>query len=157
MVMPHALQIAALRSALADVRRAVTGVPPAALNAPLDDGWSMLDVIGHLAAVDAMMFERYQLMVNEVEPAVVGRIPDSAYKGVAITLDAALAQWAAQREALCAWLDGLPPGAFNRRARHNERGSITLRSEVQIVIAHDTEHLNQLIALRQHWADGKHP
>ena len=151
MVMQQHLQIDALRSAAADMQRAIQSLPPAALTAPLDNGWSIIDVIGHLVAIDQMMWDRLKLMIAEDNPAVVGRVPESIFKGQNITAQQALDTWVSMRQELCQWLTDLPAGALNRHATHNERGRITLRTEVQIMVDHDTEHLNQILTMRQQW------
>lgn len=151
MVMQQALQIDALRSACADIERALQPLPPEALTTPLDQGWSMMDVIGHLVAIDAMMWDRLKLMLSEDNPAVVGRVPESIFKGTNVTPGAAIQIWKTGRERLCQWLEALAPGALNRHATHNERGRITLRTEVQIMVDHDTEHLNQILVMRKQW------
>jgi len=153
MVMQQALQIDALRSACADIERVIQPLPPEALTAPLDQGWSIVDVIGHLVAIDEMMWDRLKLMLSEDNPSVVGRVPESPFKSMTITAQAVLDAWNKTRQDLCRWLEALPPGALNRHATHNERGRITLRTEVQIMVDHDTEHLNQIIALRKQWED----
>jgi hypothetical protein len=154
MVMQQGLQIDALRSAPVDVERILRPLPPEALTylgESAKDSWTILDVLGHLIAVDEMMFARCQRILNEDNPAVVGHVPGSVFEGQQVTLDDALRRWVAIREEMCTWLEALPPGAFNRRAAHNERGQITIRTEAQIVIGHDTEHLDQIIALRERW------
>ena len=153
MVMQQDLQIDALRSAYLDIDRAIQPLPPDALTAPLDNGWSIIDVIGHLVAIDRMMWERMQLMIAENNPTVIGRVPESIFKDQPITAQAAIEMWRTTRQQMCDWLAVLPAGALNRHATHNERGRITVRTEAQILIDHDTEHLNQILAMRKQWED----
>lgn len=151
MVMPQALQLDALRSAVTDIERIVRPLPPSALSQRFDGGWSILDVLGHMIAVDEMMFARCQLILNEDEPSVVGHVPNSVFGDEAVPQEEVILRWRRLREQFCEWLAALPPGALNRRATHNERGAITIRTEVQIIIGHDTEHLNQIMTLQEQW------
>jgi hypothetical protein len=153
MVMQQSLQVDALRSAAVDIQRAIQSLPPEALTTPLDEGWSIIDVIGHLLAIDEMMWDRLKLILAEDNPTVVGRVPISPFRGTAITAAEAVTAWNQTRQAMCDWLEALPAGALNRHATHNERGRITLRTEAQIIVDHDTEHLNQLLAMRKRWED----
>jgi hypothetical protein len=151
MVMQQELQLDALRATVADIERIIKPLPPAGLTQRFDGGWSILDVIGHIIAVDEMMFARCQLIFAEDNPSVVGHVPTSVFGDKAVSQEDAILRWRTLREQFCAWLAALPPGALNRRATHNERGMITIRTEVQIIIDHDTEHLNQIMTLQEQW------
>lgn len=151
MVMKQELQIDALKSAMKDVERVVMPLPVAAMDKLLDGGWSMVDVVGHLIAVDDMMFRRFQRMMEEDDPDIIGEIPDSIYRGQHVHFASAMDRWRALRGEMCEWLEKLPPGALNRHAQHNERGKISIRTEIQVLVNHDTEHLNQLIKMRENW------
>ncbi|MFN8418095.1 MAG: DinB family protein [Anaerolineae bacterium] len=151
MVMKQELQIDALKSAMKDVERVVAPLPSVATEKLLDGGWTMVDVVGHLIAVDDIMFRRFQRMMEEDDPDIIGEIPDSIYRGQHVPFASAMDRWRSLRGEICEWLEKLPPGALNRHAQHNERGKISIRTEVQVLVNHDTEHLNQLIKMRENW------
>ncbi len=132
-----------LRRLLADVSYDATCQRPA------EDRWSICETLAHMCAVEPPYRARLARIVLEDNPYVtaIGRITgdyDPATP-VAILLDT----FARLRADTVAFLRQLPPEARVRPAVHAELGPITLRSQVESLLAHDREHLAQIETLLQ--------
>jgi hypothetical protein len=152
-MMQHRLLIEALEAAPADARRLLRPLPAQALTWKDGDDWSMAEIVTHLANIDLIFGPRFHLIVEQDRPTF--RPVDPA---VTLSIDALpesdLSRWQESRATICAWLAGLHPGDWNRQATHATRGPITLRSEVQMIVNHDTEHLAQMTETRRVWEKG---
>jgi DinB superfamily len=148
MVMKKDMVIEALDSTASDVQRTLKPLPPIALTWKHGDNWSLVEVFVHLQTVQEMFSRRFHRLADEDDPAIIGENPVNDPNRIAPEI---IGQWQTARSELCAWLSELPPGAWNRHGEHNERGRITLRSEAQVLIDHDTEHLNQIMDIRRAW------
>jgi hypothetical protein len=60
-------------------------------------------------------------------------------------------RWRDGRQAFIAWLEARTTEDMNRIGQHWERGRVTMRAEVQYLINHDTEHVNQVADIRAAW------
>ena len=147
-------------SGLAPGARAILGGTPAALRAlledapaellaePLDEDWSVADVIAHLIVIDRRALrERIEGMLASDDPEVLDvdeteSLASSGLRGrPALEL---LATFEPQRAGTLAWLDGLSGPDLDRGGRHEQVGSITAADVVHHMAYHDALHLAQI-------------
>ncbi len=141
-------------SALPDlVARAVLGLGDAELDTPYrPGGWTVRQVVHHLADSHANAFIRLRLALTEDEPVIKpydqaawARLPDAGSAPVAASLallEGLHARWAALLEAL-------PPEAFSRVAVHPEVGPITVDWILDQYAWHGRHHVAHIKAARE--------
>lgn len=155
-MMQHRLLIEALETSPADVRRLLRPLTAEALAWKDGDQWSIAQILTHLANIDVIFGPRFHHIVEQDRPTFTPVDPALTLEMCA-SLEDDLARWQAERVEICAWLSTLQPGDWNRHATHTTRGPITLRSEVHLIVNHDTEHLAQITALRRAWEERHRP
>jgi hypothetical protein len=149
----RAAHIAAIRALPAQARAAVAGLTPAQLDTPYrEGGWTIRQVIHHLADAQMNALIRMKLVLTEEHPTLKpwdqvtwARLADSLDAPVEeslATLDGVHARMARVLEAA-------PPEAFARGAFHPENGEMTLDSLVEIYGGHGPHHVKQILALRR--------
>ena len=111
------------------------------------DGWTVLEVLGHLNDFEAIFHERAQLTVTQDMPDLPfpnhdQLVIDNAYNSQ--TVDAIYGAWKSKREAYIAYLKGLNTNAWERRANHPSRGAFTLNDQLFLTLWHDSNHLEQI-------------
>ncbi len=149
----HTRSIATLRTAPANFQQVMEALPAHALMWT-DGGWSIAAVITHLAINDVNVSQRLRHIVTEYEPALVIYRSDEMIPvlGNPNTTPAEMfGRWQTNRAQICDWLASLQQEDWSRRATHPERGLTTFCNEVELLIAHDAEHLAQVSAVRQAW------
>ena len=142
----------ALAATPADLRRLLTHPVPNAVPQPPPGTWTSQEVVQHLLDVEARYRERLERIVVEETPPVPLIQPPQAGYGDGAGLPDLIEAFAHARAETLDFLKGLPSGAWQRRAIHPSWGERTLRVFVQRLVDHDTEHLNQLAALKQRGA-----
>jgi uncharacterized damage-inducible protein DinB len=141
--------IEALPARLAD---ALDGLTDAQLDTPYrDGGWTVRQVVHHLADSHLNAFIRMRLAATEDTPplktydeAVWAEQVDAKTAPVALSraiLDGLHARWVL-------WLRALPEAAFARPALHPEAGPVTIDSLLQIYGWHGRHHVAHITALR---------
>lgn len=142
----------AIEKAPAQLRRAVEGLTDAQLDtAYRDGGWTVRQVVHHVADSHVNAYVRYKLALTEDEPTVKtyeealwAEIPEARTAPVEMSLrllDALHARWTAA-------LRGTPPEAFRRTYRHPEHGLVTLDYLVALYAWHGRHHAAQVESLR---------
>ena len=117
-------------------------------NGPVD-GWTLNDVLSHLIYVEGCFRERLRRMAEEDNPTIPAISPDDTpFIGDVETADL-LNQFKESRNETISFLKTLSPGQWQRPAVHEHTGHTTLRFQVQILIEHDIEHMNQIVQLQQ--------
>ena len=121
----------------------------AAQQRPFPDAWSMNDVLSHLCDVDVRSLARMRQVVNEERPLILTIHPDETSHGTATPPGQLLAQFEQARTETITYLQNLGAGQWQRRATFDSGEATTVRTLVQILIEHDTQHLNQLIEIKE--------
>src|SRR5213592_4864776 len=107
-----------LKMYIEDVREVLHDVPAAALTwtGGDKDGWSLVHVLTHLYRSDALMWQRFERLLNEDLPAVTPYGGDDTMKEGLIN-DPQKA-WEKERLDLVNWLKDLPGEAWDRAGMH---------------------------------------
>lgn len=142
-------QIAALPSALHD---AVRGLSCEQLDIPYrKGGWSLRQVVHHLADSHVNAYVRHKLVATSVDPVLQGydenawaEMPDAngPIGGSLLLLQSLHERWVA-------FLRALPPAAFARSGRHSDAGTRSLDDLVAIYAWHGRHHVAHITTLRR--------
>ncbi len=133
-----------LRGLLRDVDAASTA------DRPDEAGWSIVEVVAHLADADETAIERIGLMVARDRPRLASydeadRAEERGYRQMPIT--GALARFATMRGNLVSQLERLDPDAWQRTGLHDDAGEISVEALAAHMAAHDSIHLAQIARL----------
>src|SRR5215216_4534193 len=150
----HPAAIAILRSTPATLRSLVAGVPDGVLLAPVDDGWSVRDVIAHLVDTNSgVIVARMRRIVEEDHPYIrsidaPARLEAGGYRtrSVASLLD----ELARKRDEEVAWVLAQRLDALERTGEHDEAGEISALDQVYQWAWHDLDHLKQALEMLKH-------
>lgn len=112
-----------------------------------DEGWSVVEVLGHLRDAEARTVERVDAIRDTDEPSL------AAYDQEAWAVErnyaagdpaAALAAFLASRARLVSDLRALAAEGWDRVGHHAEAGRITIENLVLHNVSHDAQHLGQI-------------
>jgi uncharacterized damage-inducible protein DinB len=140
----------ALSSTSKDLTRLLRDIDSiAAQQRPSPHAWSINDVLSHLRHVDVQSLARIQRVVNEERPIIRTIYPDETKHNAASQPAQLLAQFEQARAKTITYLQNLGAGQWQRHAAFDSGEDTTIRTLVQILIEHDTQHLNQLIEIKE--------
>jgi len=119
---------------------------------PGESEWSIKEVCGHLCDDSQMWRRRLALMLSQDNPTLPTYeqeelVRDHAYRDADFTT--VLADFKRNRQEIAAQLSSLPPGGWERVGTHPEHGPRTVRTGMELMIAHTEGHLEQLRELRE--------
>lgn len=148
----RAEQIETLRRLPEDLRAAVAGLSDAQLDTPYrEDGWTVRQVVHHLADSHANAYVRFKLALTEDCPRIVvyneaawARLPDSK-----MPLEPSLKFVDGLHARLVATFEGMSDDDFQRVFDHPERGHVTLAFNLAIYAWHSRHHLAHITGLRK--------
>jgi hypothetical protein len=147
--MDRALVIPSLQST-PTLLRALAGdaTEAQAATAPKPGEWSMVEVVRHLVQGDRDTFlPRLRRMLAEDRPRFEGARDASGDRAdLAVLLDA----FAAARREAVRILASLDEAGWRREGVSPSRGPLSVETYAQTMAEHDTEHLRQIAALRDH-------
>ncbi len=146
-------QLRALRELPAKLRATVAGLSDTQLDTPYrEGGWTVRQVIHHLADSHTHAYLRMKLMVNEDHPTIkpydqnVWATNGEAARGVIGSsldlLDGLHRRWAD-------FLERLPESAWSRGALHPERGEVTMTGTLETYARHGEKHIEHIMGLRR--------
>jgi uncharacterized damage-inducible protein DinB len=140
------------------VRAAVAGLTPEQLLHPYrDEGWSVAQVVHHLADSHMNAYVRFKLAATSDNPTVIGydeaawaRLQDA----VATRIDSSLAILDAVHERWVSFLESLSPEAFARTYNHSVLGPVELDRALALYAWHGRHHVAHITGLRarQGWS-----
>lgn len=142
--------IAAVPNLLYD---AVRGLDQAQLDTPYrDGGWSVRQVVHHIADSHINAYVRHKLTMTEKTPPPIKAYDENEWAKLAdgngpIGNSLLLVQALHDRWATC--LRSLPESTFARTCVHSERGAMTLDDLVALYAWHGAHHVAHITALRQ--------
>jgi uncharacterized damage-inducible protein DinB len=146
------------KSKIADIRAfppilksAVSGLNDEQLDTPYrDGGWTVRQVVHHLADSHVNAYLRFRWLVTEDHPTIKtydqdvwAALPDSRLplKSSLSIIDGLHERWAT-------FLEGLPDEAWSRKGMHPEIGEVSLDDLLEIYSGHGAHHAGQITALR---------
>lgn len=114
------------------------------------DGWTISEVLGHLADYELIFQERVRLTIEEDNPLLPAPDQDNLVKEHGFADQDALdvfKQWQTNRAPFLDYLKSLPDDdrLWERPARHPRRGDFTLGGLLLLFAWHDTNHIHQII------------
>lgn len=142
-------QLIDLIAALPDqIEAAVAALPPHKKNARSgDEGWTVAQVLHHLADAQMIAFLRCKWIVVEDNP-LIKTFEQEPWAATADAQDvdgaASLAILRGVHTRWAALLRSLPPEAFLRTAQHPQYGEITLEFVVKYFADHGAVHVQQI-------------
>lgn len=142
-------RIAALPPVL---RQAVAGLSDSQLDTPYrDGGWTVRQVVHHLADSHMNAFMRFRWVVAEDHPTIKTYDQDvwATFDDSKIPLEPSLAIIDGLHHRWSVFLDSLPDDAWSRTGFHPERGEVTLEEFLDIYCDHGENHANQITDLRE--------
>jgi uncharacterized damage-inducible protein DinB len=142
--------LAATPRDLARMLRPVDGV--AALARPTPDDWCVADVVAHLGYIEPLYLARLRRIVEQDNPYEAYMHPDASAHDLTRSLSALLEEFAARRAETLAFLSGLGQRDWGRPLVHATIGPTRLRDQVQALVTHDNDHLEQIVMLREQLA-----
>lgn len=142
-------QLSAMEKTISTLDYLIHSVPEGVLSAVRDggDGWTVLEVLGHLNDFEAVFHERARLTLEQDMPDLPfpdhnQLIIDNAYNSQ--NVEAVFSAWKAKREAYIAYLKEVTGDAWERPANHPTRGAFTLNDQLFLTVWHDSNHLEQI-------------
>ena len=144
-------QIETLRLLPERLRAAVAGLNDAQLDTPYrDGGWTVRQVVHHVADSHANSYVRFKLALTEDWPTIKpydeaawARLPDSSQ-----AIEPSLVLITGLHQRLVALLESMSEGDFDRGFNHPERGRMTLASNLALYAWHSHHHTAHITGLR---------
>ena len=141
-------ELAGLPARLEEV---IAGLSNAQLDTPYrEGGWTVRQVVHHLADSHINAFVRAKLMLTEEHPTLKPYQQDRWAELVDVQLPVApsLAILRGLHERWVVLLRSLPEAAWSRTAHHPENGEMTLDDILRLYARHGSTHAAQIEALR---------
>jgi uncharacterized damage-inducible protein DinB len=144
--------IAAIRATPAALRSAVGGLDESQLQTPYrDGGWSVRQVVHHVAESHMNAFTRFKLALTEQNPTIkpynedawakLGDVARAPIETSLVLLDALHSRWVTL-------LDVMTPADFVRPLTPPDNGPMTLDRLLQLYAWHGPHHVAHVTALR---------
>lgn len=111
------------------------------------DGWTVVEVLGHLRDFERVFLQRAQMTVDQDNPPLPFPDPDElAKKNNYQNQDwqDLIHNWHSERNAHLAYLRQRPESDWERPAQHPTRGLFTLHDQLFLANRHDALHLEQI-------------
>lgn len=132
----------ALASTSSDVDRVVGRIDT-------PDKGSLTPVLNQMVAFETQYRTQLQRIIREESPTLPAlRFEDASHESH-VSLRESVFRFTAARQQTLAFLKGLTPGEWQRKAVHEVLGKTSLRFLVQDLVDQDTRHLSWLVEARQ--------
>ncbi len=149
----NADRIAALARFPAQARQSVAGLTPAQLDTPYrEGGWTVAQVIHHIADSHLVAFTRMKFVLAEDHPTVKPydeNVWATFADARAAPVDDSLALLDALHARMTRLFAAQPEAAYARGAHHPERGEVTLGDFLDTYAWHGPHHLEAIAKLRK--------
>jgi hypothetical protein len=148
----HLELVKRLRAQAADIRRLTSGLDETSLSTrTIPDKWSIKELVCHFRRMETVFADRFHRMVSEETIIVPYDDPEADPEFVAMkgrpTADV-LAEFLADRDALCRRLEALSPAEWHRKARHPQFDHYDVHFGVEYMAHHEAHHIYQLFQRR---------
>lgn len=143
-------RLAILRNTLDELPRLLAGGGAPASDEQGGEGWTLPQVVAHLADAELVYAVRLRMLVAGEDPPIVAYDEKDWMDrfGSIDTLDAAIARWRGVRESNLRLLESLTEAEWERTGVHPRRGRESVDQQLTRMADHDEGHLRQLQALR---------
>lgn len=146
-------KIGMIRDLPDSVEAAVKGLDDKQLDTPYrEGGWTIRQVVHHLADSHMNAVVRMKLMVTEDHPTLKPYNQD-AWAGLAdssrLPVQSSLSILRGLHERWASLLASLPESAWARTALHPERGEVTMEGTLSTYASHGANHVRQITGLRK--------
>ena len=121
----------------------------AALARPAPDDWCVADVVAHLGYIEPLYLARLRRIAEQDNPYELAMHPNTSAHDLTRPLSKLFDEFAARREETLAFLAALDQRDWGRPLVHETVGPTKLRDQVQGLVTHDNNHLEQIITLRE--------
>jgi hypothetical protein len=137
-----------LKATARDLVALISGADGSALRAaPAPGEWSPATVVSHLADAELVYLVRLKLVVAEDRPTLTA-FDENRWSERFASLDAdakeALGRWRTLREATLRLIESFEDAEWERTGHHVERGTLSTQGMVELLAAHDRNHLDQI-------------
>src|ERR1700679_263996 len=147
----RAEQIRTLRLLPERLRAAVDGLSDSQLDTPYrDGGWTVRQVVHHIADSHANSYVRFKLALTEDGPTIKpydeaawARLPDSS-----LAIEPSLVLITGLHQRFVGLLESMSEEDFERGFNHPERGRVTLAKNLAIYDWHSRHHTAHITSLR---------
>jgi len=145
-------KIASIRKLPAAIEAAVKGLNDQQLDTPYRiGGWTVRQVVHHLADSHLNAFVRMKLILTEDHPTLKpydqdewAKLPDT--QGTPI--DSSFSILKGLHDRWCKLLENVPDTGWSRAAHHPENGEVTLESMLSTYARHGEKHVEHITGLR---------
>jgi hypothetical protein len=145
-------KIDALRKLPGELRKAVAGLTDSQLDTPYrDGGWTVRQVVHHLADSHMNAYIRARLILTEDHPTLKAYDQDAWARlidAAGAPLSPSLTILDGVHARFVELLDNCSEGDWKRSAHHPESGEMTLDGVLNIYSAHGRNHVSQITNLR---------
>ncbi len=135
------------------LRQAVQGLNDEQLNTPYrDGGWTVRQVVHHLADSHLNAYVRTRLALTEEAPGIKPyqeSLWAELYDARTLPIEPSLRLLESLHTRWIALLEHLTPAEFQRTIRHPERGIMTLDSILDLYAWHSRHHVGHVTALKK--------
>jgi hypothetical protein len=125
---------------------------------PAPGKWSIRQVIAHVADSEMVGAHRFRQMLAEENPTLIAYDQEAWAKNLDYARrkpKQSLESFRRMRAENYELLKDLPEAAFARVGNHTERGSMTLRDQLEILARHAESHARQMQAVREEYKKAK--
>lgn len=112
------------------------------------DGWSVLEILGHMNDYEAIFPDRVRMALEQERPHFPGYDPEERARTLAYNQQdfaAVFASYVNRRREFVALLRGLTPEQWQRTGIHRESGELTVVEIALNSTLHDINHIEQII------------
>jgi hypothetical protein len=135
------------------LEEAVKGLNDKQLDTPYrDGGWTVRQVVHHLADAHMNAFIRMKLILTEVKPTIKpydqnawAVLSDTTQMPIGVSME--ILRGLHDRWSML--LDRVPDGDWTRSAVHPERGEVTLENQLNVYAGHGEKHVGHIMSLRR--------
>lgn len=118
-----------------------------------DKGWTVLEVVSHLAEFDGYFYLRAVLMLEQVYPTLPAYDQEALAREhdyIKQDINEVYARLAESRKRFVDFFNNLSEEQWNRAGVHPEKGHFTLTDAVMNVTSHDLTHIEQITRIIAH-------
>ncbi len=148
----HLALVQRLRAQAAEIRRLTSGLDEQALaTRTVPDKWSIKELVCHFRRMETIFADRFARMLTEEATIVPYDNPDADPEFAALTKRPGadvLAEFLAEREALCRRLESLTPAEWHRKAAHPQFAHYDVHFGIEYMVHHEAHHIYQLFQRR---------